>query len=180
MNEVSGERPAGEGLAAHREAQAVGGGQRAVAEELSEGVAVVGVDDVGVRGPERLFAEVPLGGPVDRVGRDPGQLGHAGAAEVAGLREEGGVEVALVLQRRVAGAPTTGVREMTRPVDLAVGLDQHLRQRDDREARDNAVALHQDCGVDRLGGERTQVQLAGVVDADRPVGSASSASRSSR
>jgi hypothetical protein len=65
----------------------------------------------------------------------------SGAAEVAGLREEGGVQVALMLKWRVAGAPATGVREVPRPVDFTVGLDQHLRQRHDRQARHDAVTL---------------------------------------
>jgi len=47
-----------------------------------------------------------------------------------------------MLKRRVAGVPAAGVREMARPVDFAVGLDQHLRQRHDRQARDDAVTLN--------------------------------------
>ena len=169
MHEVARQRPARQRFPARREPQPVGGGQRAVAEELSDRVAVMGVDDVGVRGPERVFAEVPLGGPVDRVGGDPGQLGHPGAAEVAGLRKDRGVQVALMLKRRVAGAPVAGVGEMTRPVDFAVGLDQQLCQRHDREPSQDAVALNDDRRIDDLGGERAQVQLAGVIKPDRPV-----------
>ena len=74
-----------------------------------------------------------------------------------------------MLKWRVAGAPAAGVREVPRPVDFTVGLDQHLRQRHNRQARYDAVTLDQDCGVDHFGGERAQVQVAGVIDADRPV-----------
>ena len=52
MHEISGESPAGQRLPAHREPQPVGGRQRAIPELLCDRVAVVRVDDVGVRRPQ--------------------------------------------------------------------------------------------------------------------------------
>jgi hypothetical protein len=49
MHEVARQRPAGQRLPARRQAQPVGRGQGAVAEQLGHRVAVVRVDDVGVR-----------------------------------------------------------------------------------------------------------------------------------
>ena len=69
---VRGDVPPGvpdSGVGLSRGASAPGGGQ---------GMAVVGVDDGGVGRPQGLLAEVPLGGPVQSVDGNAGELSHAG------------------------------------------------------------------------------------------------------
>jgi hypothetical protein len=85
-------------------------------------------------------------------------------------RQDGGVEVAAVLQFGVAGAGPAGVGQVDGETALAVDLDEQLGQGDPREAGHHRVALGQDVWVDDLGGQGLEVELAVGVDTDRAVG----------
>ncbi len=85
-------------------------------------MAVVGVDDGGVGCPQRVFAEVPLGGPVQGVDGDAGELSHAGGAVVARLGEDCGVEVAAVLQGGQARGGAAGGMVGANGVRLATAV----------------------------------------------------------
>jgi len=129
VQEIPRQRSRRKGPAPHRQAQPVGGRQGASTPGGGEGIAVVGVDDGGVGRPQGLLAQIPLGGPVQGVDGDPGELGHAGRPVVARLGEDGGVEVPAVLQGGQSRRGAAGVGQMGGEAGLAVDLDQQLRQR---------------------------------------------------
>jgi len=57
--------------------ESVRGGQGAATPEGGERVAVVGIDQPGVRRAQGVLAQVPLGGPRELVFADAGGVGHA-------------------------------------------------------------------------------------------------------
>lgn len=114
--------------------------------------------------------KVPLDGPVDGVGGDARELGHAGGTEVARQRQDGCVEVAAVLQVGMTGGGPAGVGEVGQELALPVDLDEQLGQRHDRQARHDRVPLGEDRRVQDFGAEGLEVELAVRVEAGRAVG----------
>jgi hypothetical protein len=170
VEEVARQDPGGQRAPSHGQAEAVRGRQCPPAPDAGEGLMVVLIDHRGVgRLQPGLVAQVPLDVPVQGVGADPGELGHAGGAEVAGLGQQRGVEVAAVLQLRGPGGAPAGVGQPVAETGDAVHLDDGLGQGHHGEAGQDGGLGGRDLGADHLGGQGLELQCSGVVEAHRPV-----------
>jgi len=89
---------------------------------------MMGIDQSGVGLPQGVLAQVPLRCPGEGVFGDAGGVGHAGVAEVAGVGEHRGVQVAG--QVGVARLGAAGVGERLAEPGVSVDLDQQGGQMD--------------------------------------------------
>ena len=129
--EVAGQSGRGAAPDGDGEALAVRGGQGAAAPGPAQGLAVLEVDDRGDGRAQGLLPQVPVGAPGQPAVGQLGDLGHRGRAEVAGLRQDRGVEVHP--QVLGAGLPPAGVLEVAGEVGPAIDLDEQVGQVDPGE-----------------------------------------------
>lgn len=161
VEEIARQRPCGEAAAALREPLPVRGRQGAAAPQPSEWVLVVGVDQASVRFAQGVLAQVPVRGPGQDVLGDARGVGHAGVAEVAGVCEHGGVEVAH--QVGVSGLGAAGVGECLGESGVALDLDEQRREVNLRQPGGDGVGERVGLGGYLLGGQRRDDQVAVLV-----------------
>lgn len=79
--------------------------------------------------------------PIERVGADAGELGHAGGAEVVGLGEDGHVQVAPVLELGGPRGGAAGVGQLRAEPGVPVDVDENLRQWHHRQTGQVRIVL---------------------------------------
>ncbi len=97
------------------------------------------VDDGPNRRAQRLLAQIPLGTPGELLVRQVGQLRHARQAEVAGLRQDGGVE--MLFEGARARLTPARMHEVVAEVGQRIDLDHQIHQLRQRERRSHPL-LH--------------------------------------
>ena len=127
---------------------------------------VVVVDDQGVGGPQGVLPQVPLGRPGQHLIGDAGGLGHPDQAQVGGLGDQTGVDVAD--QLGAAGHLAPGVHQGLGEADPVVHLDQQRGQ--PGPGQQLHQLLPQPVGVcgDRLGRQGRDHKLALLGEPDGP------------